>query len=60
MPSHRTVPPFRRSAHESALTDTRLDQASLLRLDIAARDRGEVDMEAARKLALRRQPVGRR
>ena len=52
-----TVPPFRRRAHESALSDPRFDQAAPLGLDIAARHRREIDIETAGELALWRQPI---
>ena len=54
-----TMPPFRRRAHKCALTDPRFNQAALLRLDIAARHRRKIDIEPARELALRRQPIRR-
>ena len=54
---HRAVPPFGRRADEGALSDAGFDQAALLRLDIAAGDSGEIDVEMAGKFALRRQSI---
>jgi hypothetical protein len=58
MARHRGVHAPRRFAHEGAASDMGFDQAALLRLEIAARDGGEIDVEAAGKLALWRQPIG--
>ena len=46
--------------NEGALPDLGFDQAAFLRLDIAARHRGEIDIEAFGELALRRQPIADR
>ena len=48
------------AADERATPHDRFDQASLARLDIAARHGGEVEGKLAGELALRRQPVARR
>ena len=59
MASDRAMAALGADAHEGALPHARLDQAALLRLDIAAGDGGEIDIEPARELALRRQAIGR-
>ncbi len=59
MARHRAVTPLHRRAHERALSDTRFDQAAFLRLDVAARHSGEIDVEVPGKLALRRQSIQR-
>ena len=52
-----TMAPLHRRPHESPMPDSGFNQTALLCLDIAARHRREIDIEAARELALRRQSI---
>ena len=48
---------YRGAADESASADDRFDEAALSRLDIAARDRREVERKPPRQCSLRRQAI---
>src|SRR5580698_6228134 len=61
MMRHGSVPALcRRRPHKGALANAGFNQSTALRLDVAARDRCEVHVETAGKLALWREPVGGR